>query len=214
MIKTRAKFVCGLLPFLMACSVAKQERQAEEGVEQIQQAGRGFQGRGFQGRGLQGTESGIATVEEVRVSGSAVSELRLEGTVLRGTAANVALAGSDFIGATVKQRAETGALFDSTITQVMVDSQDSSGEILLYTLTAVNPQTGTVENLCAPDSNGQRYATPVYGTWDASGTYVQSTTQFMFACTSGVVAKCLRWGYKPWKTHSGTSLAPYLQACT
>jgi hypothetical protein len=36
----------------------------------------------------------------------------------------------------------------------------------------------------------------------------------MFGCTSGVVAKCLRWGYKPWKTVAGRALADYHQACT
>ncbi len=37
---------------------------------------------------------------------------------------------------------------------------------------------------------------------------------FMFACTSGVIAKCIRWGYRPWKTVNGQPLADYHQACT
>jgi hypothetical protein len=34
-----------------------------------------------------------------------------------------------------------------------------------------------------------------------------------FACTSGAIGKCIRFGYKPWKTHQGTSLQPYHAAC-
>ena len=36
----------------------------------------------------------------------------------------------------------------------------------------------------------------------------------MFGCTSGVVAKCVRWGYRPWESVNGTALFDYHQACT
>ncbi|HEV7554780.1 MAG TPA: ADYC domain-containing protein, partial [Kofleriaceae bacterium] len=55
------------------------------------------------------------------------------------------------------------------------------------------------------------------GTWDATGAFSSSTTRFTFACTSGTIAKCTRWGYRPFDTGTKlgttTSLAPYHQAC-
>jgi hypothetical protein len=56
------------------------------------------------------------------------------------------------------------------------------------------------------------------GTWDRTGTFAPSSTLFTFACTNGTIAKCTRWGYRPWDTafmSNGVSapLAPYHQAC-
>jgi hypothetical protein len=207
--------ICGMAQFLVACGGAATGLDADSAsVERRQQEGRGFQGRGFQGRGFQGTETSSTTVQEIRIGGAVVGDLHLDGTLLRGSLASGAIAGTDFIGAEVTELAEGGSVHTATITNVEVDAQDPSGEIYLYTLTAYNAASGAVENICGLDPFGQRHATAVYGTWDGSGAHVASTTQFMFACTSGVVAKCMRWGYKPWKTVSGTSLAPYLQSCT
>jgi hypothetical protein len=143
-----------------------------------------------------------------------VAGLQLNGTVLSGSVSGQPISGADFIGAVVTQQDVDGSTFTSTITNVQTDAQDPSGEILLYTLTAYNPATGTVQNLCNPDHWGGQYATPVYGSWDSTGAHTQSGSQFMFACTSGVVAKCVRWGYKPWKSVNGVALADYHQACT
>jgi hypothetical protein len=42
---------------------------------------------------------------------------------------------------------------------------------------------------------------------------VSSATVITFACTNGALGKCARYGYKPWKTVHGISLADYHQAC-
>ncbi len=36
---------------------------------------------------------------------------------------------------------------------------------------------------------------------------------FTFACLKSPLAKCVRWGYKPWKTVDGVSLRDYHLAC-
>ena len=65
---------------------------------------------------------------------------------------------------------------------------------------------------------GER-AMALAGTWDALGTFTPSSTKFTFTCTNGTIAKCTRWGYRPWGTSlmsDGTTvanLAPYHQAC-
>ncbi len=175
---------------------------------------RTFQGRSFQSRTFQGTQAVVSMVQRLYIGGVPVDNLTLQGTVLWGALDGRTISGADFIGATVTETAPDGAVFDSTITAIQPDPQDPSGEVVLYTLTAHDPESGTVRNVCDPDSWGGQWATPVYGSWDATGAHVQSTTQFMFGCTSGVVAKCVRWGYRPWKSVNGTSLSDYHQACT
>ena len=59
---------------------------------------------------------------------------------------------------------------------------------------------------------GKTLAIPLQGSWDASRTHV-ANDEITFACTNGALAKCVRWGYKPWKTVNGVSLADYHQAC-
>ena len=71
-----------------------------------------------------------------------------------------------------------------------------------------------MENICPPDLFGHRKAIAVAGTWDATGARTGSTTAFTFGCTSGVIAKCVRWGYKPWKVINGKAMNDYHQACT
>ncbi len=176
--------------------------------------GRSLQGRSLQGRSLQGTQPAVAMVQQLLVKGAPVADLRLQGTTLVGTLNGKTLTGADFIGATVVQEDVDGSPLQATITNVQTDPQDASCEVLLYTLTVTNPETGKSEDLCEPDPWGQRYATPVYGSWDSTGAHIPSTSRFVFACTSGVIAKCIRWGYRPWKSVNGRSLADYHQACT
>jgi hypothetical protein len=201
------------LCFLGACG------GAPESLDQAQQEGRSWQGRSWQGRSwqgtsVQGTGPAVSTVRQIQLGGTVVDGLQLNGTVLVGSVSGNPIAGADFIGAIVTQQDVDGSTFTSTITNVQTDAQDPSGEILLYTLTAYDSATGTVQNICNPDPWGGQYATPVYGSWDSTGAHTLSGSQFMFGCTSGVVAKCVRWGYKPWKSVNGVALADYHQACT
>jgi len=136
----------------------------------------------------------------------------LQGTVLLGTWNGKPLSGADFIGATVSQNDPGGEPFSATITEVRTDPQDASCEVMLYKV-MVKSAAGPDENLCEPDPWNERWAMPVAGSWDSTGAHVDSPG-FMFACTSGVVAKCIRWGYRPWKKIGDRSLAEYHQACT
>jgi hypothetical protein len=99
------------------------------------------------------------------------------------------------------------------IQAVVIDPLDPQGEVQLYRMTALNPATGIGEELCDPDPQGQRWAFPVQGQWDAHG---RRTSQqgFTLTCASGAQGKCLRFGYQPWKTTAdGVRLEDYHQAC-
>ena len=54
---------------------------------------------------------------------------------------------------------------------------------------------------------------PLAAIWDGHGNRIASSTQFTFGCTTGVVAKCYRWGYRPWVTGYG-DLATVHWICT
>lgn len=95
-----------------------------------------------------------------------------------------------------------------------VQADPKAGEITLYALSVFDPASGTWGNLCSPDADGVAMGFPLSGTWTASGEHVPSEHAFSMTCTSGVNAKCVRMGYKPWKSRDGTSLWDLHQACT
>lgn len=78
-----------------------------------------------------------------------------------------------------------------------------------------------------PDQEGQprsicgkgEAALPFSGMWNSLGRFVANNTKFTFACTTGVIAKCARWGYRPFGTakpnqqSTAKLLQPYHQAC-
>lgn len=126
------------------------------------------------------------------------------GRVLRGAAlegATLTLAtGSDSAAERVR------------ISEVKVDPNDPDREITLYHLFAIDP-AGQETELCEPNADGERWGFPVQGQWDREGTHV-SNRGYTLTCGDGAQGKCIRFGYKPWKTlQDGTSLEPYHQAC-
>jgi len=125
----------------------------------------------------------------------------------------VPLSGSGFIGATLQGIDEQGTPFDILIGDIHADAGDPSGEILLYTLLAKD-SSGAWQNLCETDADGVAEATFLAGTWDATGARNDATDLVTIGCTIGVLNKCVRWGYKPWKTVNGKALADYHQSCT
>jgi hypothetical protein len=90
-------------------------------------------------------------------------------------------------------------------------------DLWLYNITFPDwpDEAGQPRNIC-PSGHA---AMPFSGTWDDQGNFVSSTSKFTFGCTSGVIAKCTEWGYRPFGTArragewTPTLLAPYHQAC-
>jgi hypothetical protein len=122
------------------------------------------------------------------------------------------ISGAEFVGATFIGVDDAGVEHTIMIDEVAPDPGDP--EILLYGLAILDPATGAWEEYCDEDADGVAAAIPLAGTWDDTGAHTESASMFTFACTSGVLAKCARWGYKPWKTVNGVQLAGHHQACT
>ena len=90
----------------------------------------------------------------------------------------------------------------------------NTGSTYLYTVEQQRPDTGAWQPACEPDSDGQRVAIAMTGSWNASGDRIESSTLFTLGCTTGVIAKCYRWGYRPWLTGYGTNMADMHWTCT
>jgi hypothetical protein len=94
-----------------------------------------------------------------------------------------------------------------------------NADILVY---AVSYQTTAgAQALCGYELDGSEVqAIPVAGTFNygqgvaGGGSYTTSTTVFTFSCRHYAIAKCVEFGYAPWKTTNGTTLQNAWVACT
>lgn len=68
---------------------------------------------------------------------------------------------------------------------------------------------------CPPDTLGDSRMLIYSGYLDADLHYVADRERFSLSCVSGVEAKCLRWGYLPWRRApiGDAPLAPYFETC-
>jgi hypothetical protein len=128
----------------------------------------------------------------------AVEELAIEGLDVAGTELTVV---------------EGGRSLELKIAHVDLDRQDTEREIYLYTILYRDLVSEQWQNYCQPDRHNVAKAIPLSGSWDETGKHHENG-RITFACTNGVLAKCVRFGYKPWKTVQGRSLRDFHQACT
>ena len=137
------------------------------------------------------------------------------GKTLRGTA----LAGMHLFADVQNLQATpvTAAVAEYRITAIEPEDpeydQTGTGNTFLYTLEQYISDDGSWAPACPADGDGRHVAIPLAAIWNASGDRVESTTQFTLGCTTGVIAKCYRWGYRPWITGYG-NLVPMHQTCT
>jgi hypothetical protein len=107
----------------------------------------------------------------------------------------------------------SGAQRRMRIDAVEHDARDPSGEVVLYALSE-QAAGGEWVNACQPDPDGRRLGFPLSGAFMSDGTYQPTHPGILVTCTGGAEGKCVRFGYKPWRTTpEGVSLAPYYQAC-
>jgi hypothetical protein len=129
--------------------------------------------------------------------------LTVEGTeFVLTTAAGRVLRSTDLAGATLG--ITTGAnQIEVTIRSVEDDRDAIGGRVVLHHF-VVKDESGRSMDMCAPDPDGRSLGFPVP---DGRG-------GFDLTCTSGVVGKCIRWGYRPWEEKpGGPPLRSLHQAC-
>lgn len=132
-------------------------------------------------------------------------------------APRIAVEGTEFVvtlddGRVLRSRELVGTVLDVRlggqpmhlrIASVEPDPRDSSGTVWLHTLESRDAD-GQWHNLCIAGPDGRRQAFPLAG-----GAHGVELT-----CTSGAIAKCVRFGYRRWAAASdGSALAPLHAAC-
>jgi len=134
--------------------------------------------------------------------------LRVEGTQFVVTTANGILRSQALVGAELDVNG-----LSIRIDSVRMDPDDRAQEIALHTLSVRNDQ-GNWQPLCEPDREGRSEAFPLPGRWDDAQRYHPDAARFSLNCTAGAKAKCVRFGYKPWREDAhGRSLVPAYEAC-
>jgi hypothetical protein len=144
-----------------------------------------------------------------------IASVDVDGTAFRvQLVSGKVLSGSDLVGATLSlSQSGDAAPRKVKIESVKTDPMDPDHETLLYHLLAVDPHTGQTSEMCELNADGERWGFPVRGQWDAEGQHI-SDSGYTLTCSDGAQGKCVRFGYKPWKTlANGTRLDAYHQAC-
>jgi hypothetical protein len=144
-----------------------------------------------------------------------VRNVEVEGTAFRVTLSDGRIIAQDQLPGTILALGDgTGRQRRIRIDGVERDRQDAAGEIVLYTLSEQDPESGEWRNLCRPDPDGRRLGFPLAGAFTPDAHYEAARGRILLTCTGGAEGKCVRFGYKPWGFGpDNVSLAPYFQAC-
>lgn len=143
----------------------------------------------------------------------AYAQMRVDGTRLVVTDAS----GQEADGAQLEgAELDLGELGTLRITQNRLDSEARfPDELWLLQGQMRRPGATEFSALCPADTKGDTRMLIFSGYLDPGLRYVADPSRFSMSCVSGVEAKCLRWGYLPWrKAPAGeVSLAPYFESC-
>jgi hypothetical protein len=197
---------------LCACDVVVETSTTRQAGETTQ--GETTQGESLQGMSLQGMTMQGIRLDGATLSGAALDHVRVErGEVVAEqgsvTRRGTALVGAHFL-ADVRNPDVTPpatAVVEYRITAIVPElpqyDATHTGNTFLYTLEQWVDDTSSWQPACPADTDGRRVAIPLAATWDEHGDRIESSAQFTFGCTTGVIAKCYRWGYRPWVTGYG-----------
>lgn len=133
------------------------------------------------------------------------------------TVTSIAIEGTEFVvhladGRTLRSRDLVGAVLNVRfggkpaqfrLAAVEPDPGEPSGTVWLHTL-ETPAADGSWSNYCTPGPDGRRQGFPLAGGPEGPE----------LVCTSGGIAKCVRFGYRRWvATPEGAALAPLHAAC-
>lgn len=157
--------------------------------------------------------------------GFAPREGRLEGVRLQGSVFHGRFRGRHLSGLDFEQARFTGNLGNGGQVELRVDSiapgADENQDVWTYRVSYREPANGQWYPICRDTSGKPADAIAVAGRWDyrqglpgQGGAKYDDPRTFTFACEGAAIAKCIHFGYKPWASVNGMSLAAHHQACT
>jgi hypothetical protein len=230
---TRFYITCIAALWVPACASevveTSSDQQASLEVQGTQLQGTQLQGTQLQGTQLQGTQLQGMTMQGFQfagatLGGAALANVRVEHGELVAEQDQVRLHGASLIGAHLLAQLRTlnadppvTALIEYRISNIVAEDAKydptKTGSTFLYTLEQNVDHRDSWQPACPADLDGRRVAIPLAATWSAHGDRIESSSLFTFGCTTGVIAKCYRWGYRPWLTGYGDLPAVHW-ACT
>src|SRR5689334_19882668 len=192
------------------------------------------QGMTIQGRALQGIALNGMTIQGMSMLGFQFDGATLDGVALENVHVDKGELVAERDGATLRGTQLIGAVLQAQVRNVYVNPAASA--LITYRITAIEPEmssydpthtgstslytleqwvtdSGTWQPACPADSDGRRVAIPLAAVWDERGDRIASSSLFTFGCTSGVIAKCYRWGYRPWLTGYSADMAATHWTC-
>jgi len=199
--------------------VTSETEQNGMNMQGMNMQGMNMQGMNMQGMNMQGFELGGATMagvglDNVRVEkGEVVAETA--GQTLRGTS----LVGAHFFAQVASSDAvpivaEVEYRITAITSEVSQYDPTHTGSTFLYSLEQYDSASNAWVQACGADLDGRQVAIPIAAVFDSQGNRVESQTMFTFGCTTGVIAKCYRWGYRPWLTGYSTPMTDIHWTCT
>jgi hypothetical protein len=157
------------------------------------------------------TSTVLASVDlgHAQRGGTVLKDLRLE----RGRLVSASAKPEELIGAVLQGTASGGQPVEVALCGAEAAPEDPG--MVWHRIEVWNAKKAAWENPCiATQRVPQPRALAVQGIWDGSGARREVAGKFTFACENGALAKCIGWGYKPWQSKDGRSLADLHQACT
>jgi hypothetical protein len=199
--------LASLTAALISCS--SDPTPSGEDVGQVAEAAITDNGLHVNGLHVNGLHVNGLHVNGLHVNGTTLNGLHVNGPKLEGTVFSGTVDGNPVSG-----QAFSGAVMSATIDghlgtlQVRIDdvTPTDDPDITLYGVSVLPPGSAAWQPLCT-DSNGETVqAIPLHGYWDESqgtptgGDHFDSPDEVTFACLGYTLAKCVEFGYKPWKT--------------
>jgi hypothetical protein len=225
MMKPFIASVATLCVSLCACEVVEVVETSTAEQHGMTLQGMTLQGMTLQGMTLQGMTLQGFRFDAATLDGASLMNLRVEQGELVAERGNVTLRGTALAGVRLQAQVQDPGATPPATTFVTyriaaVELEDSmhdptqTGSTYLYTLEQQIDNGNSWQPACPVDSDGRRVAIPLAATWDERGDRVESSSLFTLGCSTGVIAKCYRWGYRPWLTGYGADMAEMHWTCT
>jgi hypothetical protein len=147
------------------------------------------------------------------------SQTWIQGSELHGLMDTQELSGPDLLQTSFLADLDDGSQVTLRIDNVTQGS-GADQDVWSYRVSYQEPSDGQWYPLCKTLDGTVSDAIALDAVWNygqgvaGGGSKIHSTTGFTFACDGYALAKCVRFGYAPWRSVNGVSLEDYHQTCT
>ncbi|HTE50867.1 MAG TPA: ADYC domain-containing protein [Kofleriaceae bacterium] len=178
--------------------------------------GMSLNGMSLNGMSLNGMSLNGMSLNGMSLNGMSLNGMSLNGTLLGGTkSTGGTISGAGLVGTKMNGTLSSGGtlvLRIDSATTLAAPNTDVWAYGVSYALSggAWAPLCGSSSVLAVPVSGTFNYGSGVVG----GGSWTASATAFTFGCRGTAIAKCVEFGYKPWKTVAGVLLRNHHVACT